>query len=723
MTAKTPAAPASPRWLTPGRALGGLLLLFLLLRLLQALTSTHSFDDEEGYTLSAAFELLHHNVWPYQAYQLSDWENGSRLVVWVAAALAWVFGPALFVLKLTGILFSCALLTALFLLVRSVAGTRAGLLAGLLYIFFPEPVFQYSMTAHGFHTDSVFLQLLFFWRLILVVQGARRYRDLLLCGLLGGLAVWFAYISVTLCIAGTALLLVRLFQDKRLPLTRRLAQAGTYLGASLVGALLLLSYNLDNEWSGLKIYDAHSVASYVAPTDLADKISHFARYTLPTFTHFANDRHKGDVEGTLFSVFYWIVALAALCWPLVARLRRRREAGRDAVAARAPGGPWDLAAVVGGTLGVTLFVFLSSKHPVEPWHLVPILIMLLGPLACAMDAAWRGARLVARGAAVAAVAALLAMGVPLNLAQIHPESFGMSLRVDGRHYPLFFHRLWQFYPRLEPVEHVSMHMRWQILPLELEHATEWYTIHPVSFLGDDYYWPLVGELEPDQAITRMLARQPPTREVATNLQILAGFMLCRSAYNGGRPPEEVIGFIARRSREEQGDLMEGLGFCVEARHYRDYIDVAREFKGLAPEGDEETRSRLLGRMVMGMGRGVRVPFLFKYSGFNCATLLPEDLRVPFMEGMGFGHDCRLIGEGIPGAVERQICPALRPAFAQGVKDSAGRCDKVFDLYEKAREGVNPRDPHGEDEPEEPNKEDEPEEPNKEKEQEGSAPTE
>ena len=357
--------PAHPK-LTPRRIVALLLALFLLLRLAQALTSTHSYDDEEGYTLTAAFELINHDVWPYQAYQLSDWENGSRVVVWVAAALTWLLGPCLLVLKLTGIIFSCALLAALYLVASAVAGPRAGLLAGLLYIFFPEPVFHYSMTAHGFHTDSVFLQLLFLWRLVRALQGARRIRDLLLCGLLGGLAVWFAYISVSLVLAGSVLLLWRVLRDREQTARRRVA---AYVAAGAVGAVLLVAYNMDNGWAGQKIYDAHSVATYVAPTDLGKKLVHFGRTTVPVMAHFANFRHKQDLGGTVFSLVYWVVAFAALIWPLIARRRRR---GRDADPVK-PGGHGDLAAVVGGTLLVTLFLFLSSKHPAEPWHLVPFL--------------------------------------------------------------------------------------------------------------------------------------------------------------------------------------------------------------------------------------------------------------------------------------------------------------------------------------------------------------
>ncbi len=677
--------PAHPK-LTPRRIVALLLALFLLLRLAQALTSTHSYDDEEGYTLTAAFELINHDVWPYQAYQLSDWENGSRVVVWVAAALTWLLGPCLLVLKLTGIIFSCALLAALYLVASAVAGPRAGLLAGLLYIFFPEPVFHYSMTAHGFHTDSVFLQLLFLWRLVRALQGARRIRDLLLCGLLGGLAVWFAYISVSLVLAGSVLLLWRVLRDREQTARRRAGQVAAYVAAGAVGAVLLVAYNMDNGWAGLKIYDAHSVATYVAPTDLGKKLVHFGRTTVPVMAHFANFRHKQDLGGTVFSLVYWVVAFAALIWPLIARRRRR---GRDADPVK-PGGHGDLAAVVGGTLLVTLFLFLSSKHPAEPWHLVPFLIMSLAPLACLVDSLWRRARPVPRVAAGGMVALVLAMGLPLNLAEIHPASLGMSLKVDGRHYPLFYHRLWQFYPRAEPIEHVSMRARWQILPLELEHATEWYTNHPNSFLGDDFYWPLVRDDDPHKAITDRILKRPmdTPRELAENDQVLAGYMLCRSHYNHGRPPKELYQFISRRPPREAGDLLEGIGFCVEARDYNSFIEAAWDHWGK----DRGKTVRLLGRLAYGMGRGIRVPFLFKFSGFNCATLLPKELRVPFMEGLGFGHECRLLGEGIPKTVQDQVCPALRPALLEGAKTSGGRCNRVFDLYQKFRDGINPQDP-------------------------------
>ena len=62
----------------------GVLCIYLVFRVAQILGATASFDDEDGWTLAAAWELLHGKSWPYQAYQLSDWECGTRLVVWLA---------------------------------------------------------------------------------------------------------------------------------------------------------------------------------------------------------------------------------------------------------------------------------------------------------------------------------------------------------------------------------------------------------------------------------------------------------------------------------------------------------------------------------------------------------------------------------------------------------------------------------------------------------------
>ena len=101
-----------------GRVLWLLLGLYLLVRLLQGLGSVISFDDEEGYTIAAAWELLHNNIWPYQVYQLSDWENGTLITVLVNALLALLLGPSVFTLKATAILTHCLTVVMLYLLCR-----------------------------------------------------------------------------------------------------------------------------------------------------------------------------------------------------------------------------------------------------------------------------------------------------------------------------------------------------------------------------------------------------------------------------------------------------------------------------------------------------------------------------------------------------------------------------------------------------------------------------
>ena len=153
------ASPPKHAW----AAFAPLLLLFLLLRVLQAASATGSFDLEEGFTITAAYELLHHNVWPYQTYQLSAFEGGSLVTVLISVPFCLLFGPSVFALKMTAVVISCVTLTGIFLLCRELFGLRAAVLACLLYIFFPSPVYAYTMTAHGFHPDSMAIQVIFLW--------------------------------------------------------------------------------------------------------------------------------------------------------------------------------------------------------------------------------------------------------------------------------------------------------------------------------------------------------------------------------------------------------------------------------------------------------------------------------------------------------------------------------------------------------------------------------
>ena len=80
-----------------------LLAAFLLLRLLQISSSLVSFDDEDGFTMSAVAQLFGEKSWPWYAYQISDWEGGSLVIVLLTIPWYLLLGPSLFALQAAGL--------------------------------------------------------------------------------------------------------------------------------------------------------------------------------------------------------------------------------------------------------------------------------------------------------------------------------------------------------------------------------------------------------------------------------------------------------------------------------------------------------------------------------------------------------------------------------------------------------------------------------------------
>ena len=647
------------RWLWAGRGFLLLLALLLVLRLVQALNSTHSFDYEDGYTLAAAFERLHHDVWPYPVYQISDWENGSRLLVWLAVPLCALLGPSLLVLKLVALLFTCVTFCALYLLVRETYGRRPALLACLLYLFFPGPVFHYSLTAHGFHPDSVAFQLLFLWRLVLLLKGRYRPRELLLCGLLGGFAVWFAYISALTVIAGTAVLLSHLWRRRHSAPAALSLQLLAYVAGGMVFVVLLLAYNLDNQMAGLYVYARTPITSYISLSGLGHKLAHFWGDSLPLFFTFSKPLNRSDMLSSLFGVLYWVAAVGALAWPYLGRLAAARRLP-GALALAPPRSSLD--AVLWLLVGLTLFVFLASGHDLWAYHLIPLLVLLLGPISARLVRLRRLGRLPGQLVATGFVGLLLALGIPLNLQELRLHSAGLGRHVDGRNYQVLYRRITEL-PSPAPL--VSNIQRWMELPLELSYATMWHLDYPVGDYGYELADPLFRADAP-RGITRLLD-DPRWARSPSKPRILAGYLLARAYIKQRMTREAIFLLVDSRAAEEQPLLLEGLGFGLEMHHYPEF---------LAATQNNQLRQR---RLAFGMGRSVPVSVLFDYRGYGCASFLPPGLRASYVEGLGYGLSCRLVKQ-VPASVRRRICAALRSFFDRGVARSGLRCKRIFDLH-------------------------------------------
>ena len=666
--------------ISPRMVFCALLGLFVVLRVAHSLTAVASFDDEDGYTLAAAFELLGEHQWPYQAYLLSDWENGTLLVVLLAVPFCWLFGPCLFALKMTGLTVSCITFTGLYLLCKESFGVRAGLFVLLIYIFFPNPVYGYSVTAHGFHPDSMALQLPFLWWLVKIYKRRAPTRShFFFLGALGGFAVYFAYISVFVVAAGV-LPWLWLSIRKRAPRGRfRLA---SFIGGLFVGSIPLLVYNVFNGFLGFNVY--HGQASvYFTPTELAAKVQFFQEYTMRALLYFSN---PFDPHSSTFGVFekaFWGVALAAVLLPLAFRLVRRL---RKKPATDSPWGGRYIDAVIPLFVILTLAIFFNSRHPVGPAHIIPMLLLLFVGIAGRLGVLWERGRMVGKVAAALLVIGLLAVGGPRQLDEIKPERLGSGLVMDGRNYPLFFFRALNTLEGsgLKHKEHGARHLLLALPPeLSLDNKDYIHADHSPAFPrheGPPPNW--------DAVLGRYLT-EPSGTDIKLDKSASVGLALAR-LFQRIHPPgsgrrhaslDQLMKFVARYDEAKAGTMLEILGFNLGPRH--DLLSPLRKHMASKPAAEQR---RLEQRVAFGMGRATFLPAYFESPSTWCEhEKLPQTLQPFYIKGLGHAVATRMIAP-VPRWVEDNLCPARRAQFWQGVKLAAApshnklaRTNQITDL--------------------------------------------
>ena len=641
------ASPSKHAW----AAFAPLLLLFLLLRVLQAASATGSFDLEEGFTITAAYELLHHNVWPYQTYQLSAFEGGSLVTVLMSVPLCLLFGPSVFALKMTAVVFSCVTLTGLFLLCRELFGLRAALLASLLYIFFPSPVYAYTMTAHGFHPDSMAIQVIFLWGVARCYKRAPSRRRFLWVGALGSFAVYFAYISVIAVLAAFTPWLWRRHLC-RVPDEPRLLYLP--LGAGLLaGALPMVAYNVANGFAGLRTYHG-SVLSYLYNPEAGAEASGVRDHTLECLLRFSDMGGYGKPPypvypyNSLFDTLFWIVALGALLlWPLVCWIsdwQNRKNLG--------PTSLFDLVFVV--FFGLTMVIFFASGHPIERWHMVPLLVALLVVIAARLSSLW-GKSKVGKAVVVVIMAAFLAHGVRSNVQDIRPRWMGLALKVDGRRYIEFLARAGMVFfatgrQRLEPaLASMELNLPYEATLLDMANDRDagrglleqvWQSDAPLSSL-------------------RAFMRKGPAGGVKIDRYKAAGITLARLYLEQKLSVQQVVAFATSTGGRGAGAMMEALGAGVGQKMLQD--------GGLLALQPPATKVRWLRRFAFGLGRTTDLSTILHGEERICShEKLPAQLQGAYLKGVGHGVARRLIA-AVPTSVGQRFCPRARALFWAGVK--------------------------------------------------------
>jgi len=235
-------------------ALGGFLLLFVASRLLYLvlIDPPHLFPyaGQESYRGTIAQELITGPTLPFTEYRANNHSLGSLVIGGIAAGFFLLFGPTLFALKLAPLLVFTLTLVFWYWTIQRAAGERVAWYFAMLFCFSPPLFTDYSVTAMGFHSESiVFSALTVFLLLKMLSEEKPSLGFPLLLGLTAGLGLWFNYIyGLTLL----ALLGFWFWHDKgRFWRPRALWFALGFL----VGFSPWIVINVQTHFAGLVIYD------------------------------------------------------------------------------------------------------------------------------------------------------------------------------------------------------------------------------------------------------------------------------------------------------------------------------------------------------------------------------------------------------------------------------------------------------------------------------------
>jgi len=158
------------------------------------------------------------------------------LEAYCAAALFVVFGPGLETLRLVPYLFSLALLAVVYRFAYCAYSVAAARWATAIVAIAPMYFLQWNLKARGGFVEHVvllFVVMIFFWRFYL--EHDRRLSTAAALGLSTGVALWVNQLALSYVLVFAALLAFAT-HDRR--------SVGTALAGLLVGASLLLAYNV-----------------------------------------------------------------------------------------------------------------------------------------------------------------------------------------------------------------------------------------------------------------------------------------------------------------------------------------------------------------------------------------------------------------------------------------------------------------------------------------------
>src|SRR5437867_1467783 len=235
-------------------SLAGFLLLFVASRLLYVVLIDPGhmvyYGAQELYRGPIAQDLVTGLKMPFTESLADNYSGGSLVIKALTAQFFLLFGPSLFALILAPLLVFTLALVFWYWTIERVAGERVAGSFALLFCFSPPPFTTYSVTAMGFHSESIVFSAL---TVFLLFKMLSEEKPLLaypvLLGLTAGFGLWFGYIyGLTLVVT----LGVWLWHEKG---TLRRPRVLWFALGFLVGFSPWIVINVQTHFAGLMVGD------------------------------------------------------------------------------------------------------------------------------------------------------------------------------------------------------------------------------------------------------------------------------------------------------------------------------------------------------------------------------------------------------------------------------------------------------------------------------------
>jgi len=349
---------------SPNLSLGGFLLLFVASRLLYLVLINPGhlyYIGEELYRGTVAQEFVTGLKMPFIEYRADNYSGGSLVIGALASGFFLLFGPTVFALKLAPLLVFTLALLFWYQTIRRAAGERVARYFALLFCFSPPLLTAFSVTAMGFHSESIFfsaLTVFLLFKMFSEEKPSQAYPALL--GLTAGFGLWFTYIyGLTLL----ALLGFWFWHDREM--LRRWRFLCFALGF-LVGFAPWIVINVQTHFAGLLIYDK-TVWEHFGLKHLWDGLAHPRKLALyQFFADIASDDPR-DLPRRVVNLLYSLLYLGPIVTVGVLHLKTVRSASGGARPLQPTLGGFAILYLVMFALAVQFSDFRSAHYHVPAY--------------------------------------------------------------------------------------------------------------------------------------------------------------------------------------------------------------------------------------------------------------------------------------------------------------------------------------------------------------------